>query len=438
MINSDWFKNRMRELGLNQEELGLAIGKNRTTFSRVINGEFEFKLQYIEILANVLKTNKFEIMRHAGLLSNDDFINYKSDFSNVEIAINGFKNGEMLIVTDDYDRENEGDLIVAACHCTPEQMAFIVRHTSGIVCAPISLEIAKRLHLEPMVANNDAPHSTAFTVSIDAKYGTTTGISAEERTTTVRALADNNIGYDGFVRPGHIFPLVAREGGVLVRTGHTEAAVDLCTLANLPPVGVICEMVNDDGSVMRGDDIEKFAQIHKIKRISIAELISYRQSKEKLVTRLNEFTIDTKIGPLRAHAYNTKFDDLQHLAIIYGDINSQKNVLTRLHRADTLEDVFGGGTFINDCLEEFKKNGHGVLIYLRDGAVGVPIMQNLKTNKSKSESTRDKIWREIGVGAQILRDLNISSIDLITRSNHKFAALAGFGIAINKVIGLKN
>ncbi len=434
MINSEWFKNRMRELNLNQEELGLAIGKNRTTFSRIINGEFEFKLQYIEILANVLKTNKFEIMLHAGLLNNEDLINYKSDFSNVEIAIEAFKNGEMLIVTDDYDRENEGDLIISATHCTPQQMAFIVRHTSGIVCAPISLEIAKKLHLEPMVANNDAPHSTAFTVSIDAKYGTTTGISAEERTTTVRALADNNIGADGFVRPGHIFPLVAREGGVLVRTGHTEAAVDLCKLANLPQVGVICEMVNDDGTVMRGDDIENFSKTHKIKRISIAELIAYRQRKEKLVTRLNNFIIDTKIGPLRAHAYVTQFDDLQHLALIYGDISNKKNILTRLHRADTLEDVFGGASFLNVCLDEFKKAGHGVLVYLRDGAVGVPTIANKPSNKSTSENSRDKIWREIGIGAQILRDLNISTIDLLTRSNHKFAALNGFGIEINKII----
>lgn len=432
MIDSEWFKQRMKDLGLTQEELGLAIGKNRTTFARIINGEFEFKVQYIETLANALKANKFEIMQRAGFINSDDLMSYKSDFSKIENCIEAFKNGEMLIVTDDYDRENEGDLIIAACHCTSEQMAFIIRHTSGIVCAPIASEIAQKLHLEPMVANNNAPHSTAFTISVDAKHDTTTGISAQERTITVRALANNNFGEGDFVRPGHIFPLIAREGGVLVRTGHTEAAVDLCKLAQLPQVGVICEMVNDNGSVMRGDEIEAFAKKYNIKRISIAELISYRQSKEKLVNRVNSFTIDTKIGALRAYSYVTCFDNVQHLALVYGDIKNYKNVITRLHRADIIDDVFGDAKFLDRCLDAFVKAGHGVLIYLRDGTVGVPIVEN--PNISNSQTKRDEIWREIGIGAQILRDFDINSIDLITKSNHKFAALAGFGIEINQII----
>src|SRR5438874_8882496 len=190
--------------------------------------------------------------------------------------------GEVVVVTDDDDRENEGDLFVPASMCTPEKMAFIIRHTSGIVCAPLSPEEARRLHLDPMVALNDAPLGTAFTVSVDVRHGLTTGISAEERTNTVRALANSNFGASDFVRPGHVFPLVAKEGGVLMRSGHTEACVDLCKLAGLPSVGVLAELMNDDGTVMRGPAVSAFAESHKLKRISIADLIAYRQSRDKL------------------------------------------------------------------------------------------------------------------------------------------------------------
>src|ERR1700682_4804670 len=201
----------------------------------------------------------------------------------VEAVVAAFARGELVVVADDDDRENEGDLFVAAGMCTPEKMAFIIRNTSGIVCAPLAVEQAKRLHLDPMVALNDAPLGTAFTVSVDVRHGLTTGISAEERTNTVRALANGNSGANDFVRPGHVFPLVAREGGVLMRSGHTEACVDLCRLAGLPPVGVLAELMNDDGTVMRGADVAKFAEAHGLKRITIADLIAYRQVREKLV-----------------------------------------------------------------------------------------------------------------------------------------------------------
>ncbi len=200
-------------------------------------------------------------------------------------AIEAIARGEIVIVTDDDDRENEGDLICAASLCTPEKMGFIIRHTSGIVCAPLTAADARRLNLQPMVATNDAPLGTAFTVSVDVRHGLTTGISGEQRTNTVRALANGNMGADDFVRPGHVFPLIAREGGVLTRSGHTEAAVDLCRLAGLPAVGVICELANDDGSVMAGKQIQAFADQHKLKRISVAQLIAYRQEREKLVER---------------------------------------------------------------------------------------------------------------------------------------------------------
>src|SRR6267142_1708488 len=214
----------------------------------------------------------------------------------VEEVAAAFGRGEIVVVADDDDRENEGDLFVAASMCTPEKMAFIIRYTSGIVCAPLSAEEAKRLHLDPMVALNDAPLGTAFTVSVDVRHGLTTGISAEERTNTVRALANGNSGAADFVRPGHVFPLVAKEGGVLMRSGHTEACVDLCRLAGLPHVGVLSELMNDDGTVTRGPAVADFAARHGLKRISIADLIAYRQARAKLVERIGEFPVATEIG----------------------------------------------------------------------------------------------------------------------------------------------
>src|SRR6201989_1846189 len=218
------------------------------------------------------------------------------DQKRVVEALRAFEAGEIVVVMDDNDRENEGDLIVAAVHCTPEKMAFIVRHTSGIVCTPMPREEAKRLNLNAMVAENDSAHTTAFTVSVDFKHGTTTGISADDRTLTVRNLANPNIGASDFVRPGHIFPLVAREGGVLMRSGHTEAAVDLCKLANLPPIGVISELVNDDGSVKRGPQVTAFAAEHGLKAVSVADLIAYRQRQETLIERVGCTEIDTPSG----------------------------------------------------------------------------------------------------------------------------------------------
>src|SRR4051794_36274670 len=212
--------------------------------------------------------------------------------TSVREAIDAFARGEIVVVTDDDDRENEGDLVLAAVHATPEKMAFIIRNTAGIVCAPVTSELAHRLRLSPMVADNDAPHGTAFTVSVDYKHGTTTGISADDRVATVRNLANNNAGAGDFVRPGHVFPLIAKDGGVLMRSGHTEATLDLCRLAKLEPVGVICELTNDDGTVMRGPQIKAFAEKHKLKQISVDELIAYRQSREKLVERVGEFSVE--------------------------------------------------------------------------------------------------------------------------------------------------
>jgi 3,4-dihydroxy 2-butanone 4-phosphate synthase / GTP cyclohydrolase II len=348
-------------------------------------------------------------------------------------AIEAFKNGEIVVVTDDDDREGEGDLIVAASLCTTEKMAFIVRHTSGIVCAPLTVAEARRLRLDPMVALNDAPLATAFTVSVDYKPGLTTGISAEERNGTVRGLANPNAGAQDFVRPGHVFPLVARDGGVLMRSGHTEAAVDLCRLAGLPEVGVICEMVNDDGSVMKGVQVTDFAARHYLKHVTIADLISYRQAREKLVERVSQFTVKTALGDLTGYAYVTPFDTVQHFALVYGRIGAGQGVPARLHRGNIVDDVFGGGRVINSVLERFRKEGSGVLVYMRDGSAGVPVSA-VSAQETSIHDNRDKQWREVGLGAQILRDLGVVSIRNLVSSQaamqRAFIGLSGFGIEI--------
>lgn len=350
----------------------------------------------------------------------------------VQSAIEAFARGEIVVVTDDDDRENEGDLILAASLATPEKMAFVIRNTSGIVCTPLPPSEAKRLRLDPMVSNNDAPMGTAFTISIDVRHGTTTGISAEERTNTVRALANPNMGAGDFVRPGHVFPLIAKEGGVLMRSGHTEAAVDLCRLAGVPPVGVIAELVNDDGTVQRGPQVNAFAEKHNLTRISVADLIAYRQAREKLVTRAAEFPIPTSVGELQGYSYVTPFDPVNHLALVKGRIGDGEKVLVRLHRADPVSDVFVGGKTIQKSLARIDAEGRGVLVYLRDGTSGVPpVAIGGESGRTSSESERERHWREVGLGAQILRDLGVTSIRLLTSSRAiTYVGIAGFGIEI--------
>jgi len=357
----------------------------------------------------------------------------------VDQAVEAIRAGEMVVVVDDEDRENEGDLIMAAARATPEQIAFMVRHTSGIVCAPLTQEDARRLNLAPMVSYNDAPMGTAFTVSVDYRPGLTTGISAEERCNTVRALANLNVGAEDFVRPGHIFPLIAKSGGVLMRSGHTEAAVDLARLAGLPPVGVIAELVNDDGTVKRGPDVLKFAREHGMKIISVNDLIAYRQSRERLVERAADMTIETPIGPARAIAYKTPFDSVQHLAVIYGDTSSGATVPTRLHREDILDDIFGGRDVLAATFARFKAEGRGILVYLREGAAGVPTTGLGKEagaagadGPTGSDTAREQAWRDVGLGAQILKDLGVHSIRLLATSNRHYVGLTGFGIAIEE------
>jgi 3,4-dihydroxy 2-butanone 4-phosphate synthase/GTP cyclohydrolase II len=347
---------------------------------------------------------------------------------NVQEVLQAFAKGELVVVTDDEDREGEGDLIVAASLCTADKMAFIIRHTSGIVCAPITTEDARRLRLDPMVAHNDSAHTTAFTVSIDYKPDGGTGISAEERASCCRALANPNVGANDFARPGHIFPLIAKDGGVLLRSGHTEAAVDLCKLSGLPPVGVISELMNDDGSVMKGEQVARFAAQHKLKHVTIADMIAYRQAREKLIERVATFVTESPIGPLQGYAYRSPFDSIAHVAFVYNGVGDGKRVLTRFHKPNIVKEIFTGPKRIQAVLEQFKREGRGVLIYLRDGAAGVPVEP--LPNETSAEADRNRQWREVGVGAQILRDLGVTSIRHLTSSVHDYKGLSGFGIEI--------
>ncbi|MCB1507991.1 MAG: 3,4-dihydroxy-2-butanone-4-phosphate synthase [Hyphomicrobiaceae bacterium] len=359
------------------------------------------------------------------------------DIPGVAEALRAFERGEIVVVTDDDDRENEGDLIVAAVHCTPEKMAFIVRHTSGIVCAPMPGDIARKLRLDPMVAVNDAPHSTAFTISVDFRHGTTTGISAEERTATVRALANGNVGPEDFVRPGHVFPLVAREGGVLMRSGHTEAAVDLCRLSGLPPVGVICELVNDDGTVMRGPQVKTFAETHGLKQVSVADLIAWRQRTDRLVEQVEEAEIETRHGRARAVSFSVPFDPMQHLAVVYGDIRDGENIPVRLHVENVAADLFGLTSRLGPSEDRIASHGRGIIVYLRDGSVGVNTGAASLRSRPPEEDTasarrRQEEWREIGLGAQILHALGVSSIRLLASRERRYIGLEGFGIKITE------
>jgi len=360
----------------------------------------------------------------------------------VEEAIADIAAGALVIVVDDAEREDEGDLIMAAAKALPEQVAFMIRHTSGILCTPLPPEEARRLRLDPMVAHNDAPLGTAFTVSVDYRVGLTTGISAEERSQTVRALANANAGAEDFVRPGHIFPLIGRAGGVLVRTGHTEAAIDLARLAGLPPVGLLAELVNDDGTVKRLPQLRAFAARHRLKMISVADLVAYRQQREQLIERVGAFEVLTAAGPARAIAYATPFDSVHHLALIVGDLEARpagaSDVLVRIQREAVIDDVFArrdepSGQRIPQVLQRLRARGQGVLIYLREGTVGVPSGPHDAGAAAEPAAAAERAprqWHDVGIGAQILRDLGITRITLLATGHRRYVGLSGFGIDI--------
>ncbi len=430
---ADWLKTT----GTTQAALARMIGVSQGRVSQLVSGEtpsLELALAIEEASKGAVTPADFTGKEF------DEMMNPRADkrLDSVDEALKAFRDGEMVVVVDDDDRENEGDLIAAAAKITPEQMAFMVRHTSGIICAPMTRADARRLNLEPMVATNDAPLATAFTVSVDYREGLTTGISAAERTATVHALANANTQPGDFVRPGHVFPLVARRGGVLIRSGHTEAAVDLCKLAGLPPVGVISELVNDDGTVKRGEEVLAFAREHGLKIISVADLIAWRRTRERLVERLDEFELETPAGHARAISFATPFDPVQHLALVVGEVAD--NPLVRLHRENVLEDVFGGGRTLKKVFDKFRAEGGGILVYLREGTTGVPASPLIQPREEQPEEDtesareREQAWREVGLGAQILRDLGARRIRLLSSSQRNYVGLSGFDIEITETI----
>ena len=357
--------------------------------------------------------------------------------NSVAEAIAAIAAGELVVVVDDDDRENEGDLIMAAAKATPEKLAFMIRHTSGIICAPMRQDIAERLNLSPMVATNRDPMRTAFTVSVDYRVGLTTGISAEERSNTMRALANGNCIATDFLRPGHVFPLISKTGGVLIRSGHTEAATDLARLAGLEEVGVLAEIVNDDGTVKRLPELIAFAREHGLKIVSIADLIEHRIRTESFVKSVESFAVATPIGEALAHIYTTPFDDTQHLAAVFGEVRGQHGVPCRIHHEQPLRDLFQSPRsqrWLDNALARFQASGRGVLIFVRD-----PQITSLDSGAAhagdggdthQSSRTRMERWREIGLGAQILRDLKVSSIALLATQHREYVGLAGFGIEI--------
>ncbi|MGI6784397.1 MAG: bifunctional 3,4-dihydroxy-2-butanone-4-phosphate synthase/GTP cyclohydrolase II [Aminivibrio sp.] len=369
-------------------------------------------------------------------------------FSSIEEAVEDIRNGKMVIVVDDDCRENEGDLVAAASAVTAEDINFMVKHGRGLVCAPLDEDIVKRLALEPMVREGADKQGTAFLVTVDVREGCTTGVSAEERARTARALADPASGLEDFYRPGHVFPLKARRGGVLKRAGHTEASVDLARLAGLPPAGVICEIMNDDGSMARVPDLAKFAAEHGLKIISIEDLIAYRSRREKLVEKIAEVELPTTRGFFRAFAYRDINDEnLEHvhIALVKGDLRGRENILVRVHSECLTGDVFGSlrcdcGSQLAEAMNMIEKEGLGALLYMRQEGRGIGIAEKLKAYKLQEEGM-DTVeanealgfpadLRDYGIGAQILQDLGVKSIRLITNNPRKVVGLQGYGLEI--------
>jgi len=370
----------------------------------------------------------------------------------VEAAINAIARGEFVLVVDDEDRENEGDLIIAAGKVTEEQIAFMVNHTSGLICLPVVGERLDELGLPLMVLENTDSHKTAFTVSIDLLDGTTTGISAADRAATIRAVTNPETTGSDFARPGHIFPLRYQPGGVLVRPGHTEAAVDLATLAGLYPAGALCEIVNDDGTMTRGEALEAFATEYGIAQVSIEDLVSYRWRTEALVHREAQAVLPTEYGEFTAYAYRTSHGQSDHVALVMGDVAAQHDVLTRVHSVCVTGDVFHSlrcdcGVQLAEAMRRIAAAGRGIVVYnpTHEGR-GIGLVEKLRayqlqdggldTVQANQELGHAADARHYGVDAQILHDLKAASIRLMTNNPDKVTQLARFGVEVAERVPL--
>jgi len=372
--------------------------------------------------------------------------NSEFKFNTIDEAIQDIRSGKMLIVVDDPDRENEGDLVMAAELCKPSDVNFITREGRGILCLPITDEKAKQLELDLMVQHNTALHGTPFSVSIDYIPGTTTGISANDRAATINRAADKNINPDDFARPGHIFPLIAKKGGVLKRSGHTEAVVDLVKLAGLNPVGVLCEILDEDGTMARVPKLMEFAKKHNLKIITISDLIEYRMAREHFIQKKVSVDLPTRYGSFKLHLYENKLDPLDNpIALVKGDISGDAPVLVRVHSECLTGDIFGSkrcdcGEQLIAALSMVEKEGRGVVLYMRQEGRGIGLVNKLlayhlqeqgKDTVEANEALGFKAdLRDYGTGAQILKDLGLKKIKLLTNNPKKLIGLKGYDLEI--------
>ena len=376
----------------------------------------------------------------------------KSPFNSVESVIADIRRGKMVIVVDDEDRENEGDLIMAAEHATPKAINFMAKHGRGLICVPTTEDRLRQLGIERMVPRNQESFQTDFQVSVDAAKGITTGISAKDRAKTIQTMADPTAIPDDLVQPGHVFPLRARPGGVLQRAGHTEAAVDLTKLSECRPIGVICEIMDDSGNMARLPKLKRFAKAHKLKICSIEELIKYRRSREKLIEKIEVINLPSEHGDFKLHLYRSALDGQNHIALVCGDVEKMENVMVRVHSECLTGDVFGSlrcdcGPQLDDAMRQVAQEGAGVIVYMRQEGRGIGLAPKIHAYKLQEEGM-DTVeankqlgfamdLREYGLGAQILADLGVRRIRLLTNNPKKVVGLDGYGLEIVEQLPIK-